>query len=209
MDIFGGMGGQETRSKDLIALIYAFSFAFKVISIICIMMEFRYRTTGTSLFPINLSFTGNPLLPCIFSITSAASRWTAGHLDFSGIPVDFRIMFTKPRVSKNKLLFSEVGNCKKSLFRVGLVLEYEINNFHYRSVFIGSAINIEDRNWFKEFKETELKTSGIVLVNKFSSSTTVNQGTSRLDLSDICSFKFHLQLKRIGLFLCSCNNKLR
>jgi hypothetical protein len=94
---------------------------------------------------------GNLLLLCIFSTASRASRWTAGHLDFSSLPVDFWIMFTKPRVSENELLFSEVGDCKKCLFGMGFVLEYEINNFHYSSVFIRDTIDIEDRDRFGKF----------------------------------------------------------
>jgi hypothetical protein len=185
------MGRQETRSKDLIAWIYAFTFVVKVIYVIRIMMEFRNRITGASLFPTNLSFMGNLLLLCIFSIASAASRWTVGHLDFSGLPVDLQIMFTKPRVSKSKLLFSKVGDCKKSLFRMGFVPEYEIDNFCYSSVFIRSTIDIEDRDRFGEFKEMKLGTFGIVSVNELSGCTTVYQGISRLDFSSICSFKFH------------------
>ena len=75
---------------------------------------------------MDLSFTGDLLLLSIFLTTSAAVRWTARHLDFSGFPVDFQIMITEPRVSENELLFSEVGDGKESLFRVGFVPEYEI-----------------------------------------------------------------------------------
>jgi hypothetical protein len=100
---------------------------------------------------MDLSFTGNPLSPCIFLTASTALRWTMGHLDFSGLPVDFWIMFTKPRVSENELLFSEVGDCKKCPFRMGFVPEYEINNFHYSSIFIRDTIDIEDRDRFGEF----------------------------------------------------------
>jgi hypothetical protein len=167
------MGRQETRSKGLIALIYAFTFVIKVIYVIHIMIEFRHKTTGASLLLIDLSFMGNPLLLCIFSTASTALRWTAGHLDFFGLPVDFQIMFTKPRVSENELLFSEVGDCKKCLFRMGFVPEYEINNLHYSSIFIRGTINIEDRNRFGEFKEMESETFAIVLVNELSGCTTV------------------------------------
>jgi hypothetical protein len=202
------MGRQETRSKDPITLFYAFTLIIKVIHVICIMMEFRYRTTGASLLLTDLSFTGNPLLPCIFSTAHTALRWTAGHLDFSGLPVDFRIMFTKPRVSENELLFSKVRDCKKSPFGMGFVLEYEIHNFYYSSIFIRSTINIEDRDRFGEFKEMESGTFGIVSVNELASCTTVYQGINRLNFSSIHSFKFHSQLKRIGLSLHSCNDKL-
>ena len=66
---------------------------------------------------------GNPLLSGILSTTSAAVRWTAEHLDFSGFPVDFQIMFMEQRVPENELLLSEVGDGKQSPFRVGFVLE--------------------------------------------------------------------------------------
>jgi hypothetical protein len=155
------------------------------------MMEFRYKTTGASLLLTDLSFTGNPLLLCIFLTASTASRWTAGHLNFSSLSVDFQIMFVKPRVSENELLFSKVKDCEKSLFRIGFVLEYEINNFCYSSIFIRGTINIEDRNRFGEFKEMESGTFGIVSVNELSSCITVYQGISRLDFSSIHSFKFH------------------
>ena len=95
---------------------------------------------------MDLSFMGNPLLLSIFSTTSATVRWTVRHLDFSGFLVDFQIMFTEPRVSKNEFLFSKVGDSKESMFKVGFVLEYEINNLHYGSTFIRGAINFEDRN---------------------------------------------------------------
>jgi hypothetical protein len=94
---------------------------------------------------------GNPFSLCIFSTASTASRWTIRHLDFSSLSVNFRIMFIKPRVSKNELLFSEVGDCKKCPFGMGFVPEYEIDNFHYSSVFISGTIHIEDRNRFGEF----------------------------------------------------------
>ena len=53
----------------------------------------------------------------------------------------------------------------------------------------------------------ELGTFGVVLVNKLSSCTTVYQHISRLDFSGLHSLKFHLQLKRIGLSLSSCNDE--
>ena len=108
-------------------------------------------------------------------------------------------------MSKNEHWFSEVGDSKESLFGVVFVLEEEINNFHYGSAFIRGAVNIEDRDGFREFKEMELGTFGIVLINKLSGCTTAYQSTSRLDFSGIHSFKFHLQLKRIGL---SCYDEL-
>ena len=87
------------------------------------MMEFGYWTTGTGLFPMDLSFTGNPLLPGIFLTTSAAPRWTMGHLDFSSFPINFQIVFMEPIVSEDELLFSKVGDGEKSTFRVVFVSE--------------------------------------------------------------------------------------
>ena len=43
-----------------------------------------------------------------------------------------------------------------------------------RSAFVRGAVDIEDRNGFGEFKETEPGTFGIVSVDKFSGSTTVH-----------------------------------
>jgi hypothetical protein len=91
---------------------------------------------------------------------------------------------------------------------MGFVLEYEIDNFYYSSIFIRGTINIEDRDRFGEFKETELGTFGIVSVNELSGCTTVYQGISRFDFSSIHSFKFYFQLKIIGLSLHSCNDEL-
>ena len=87
------------------------------------MMEFGYWTTGASLFPMDLSFTSNPLLLGILSTAGAAARQTVRHLDLSGFPVDFQIMFMEPRMSENELWFSKVGDSKKSLFGVVSVLE--------------------------------------------------------------------------------------
>jgi hypothetical protein len=64
---------------------------------------------------------------------------------------------------------------------MGFVLEYEINNFHYSSIFIRGTINIKDRDRLGELKETELGTFGIVLVNELSGCTTVYQGISRFN----------------------------
>ena len=117
---------------------------------------------------MDLSFMGNLLLPGIFLTSSAARRQTTGHLDFSGFPVDFWIMFTEPRVPESELLLSKVGDGKESPFRVRFAPEYEVNDLCYGSIFIRGAINIEDRDGFREFKETELGTFGIVSVNKLS-----------------------------------------
>jgi hypothetical protein len=77
-------------------------------------------------------------------------------------------MFMKPRVSKNELLFSKVGDCEKSPSGMGFVPGYKIDNFRYSSIFIWSTINIKDRDRFGEFKETESGTFGMVLVNELS-----------------------------------------
>src|ERR1700679_3304252 len=47
------------------------------------MMEFRHWTTGTSLFPTELSFIGKSLLTGFISATGTAMWWAAGHLNFS------------------------------------------------------------------------------------------------------------------------------
>ena len=52
-----------------------------------------------SLFPTELSFIGKSLLTGIISATGTATWWAAGHLNFSGFPINFRIMFTEPRMS--------------------------------------------------------------------------------------------------------------
>ena len=53
---------------------------------------------------------------------------------------------------EDELLLSEVGDSKESTFRVGFVLEYEVNDFCYRSTFIRSAINIADRTGLRELR---------------------------------------------------------
>jgi hypothetical protein len=98
------------------------------------MMKFRDRTTGTSFLPLYLSFVSNFLMAGIISATSTAMGQTARHFDFSSFPVDFQIVFTQPRVSQDKLLFSEVRDGKQSLFRVGFVSKYKIHDFSYGSV---------------------------------------------------------------------------
>jgi hypothetical protein len=178
-------------------LIYALFLSVGIFGVIRVMIEFRDRTTGTSLFPTDLSFVGNPLLASIFSAAGTAARRTTRHLDFSGFPIDFRIMFMEPRVSENEFLLSEVGDSEQSAFRVVFVPKHEINNFRYGSIFIGGAIDIEDRDGFGKFKETEAGTLSIVSINELSSCTTVHQSTSRLDFSSIRSLKLHFQFKRV------------
>ena len=58
--------------------------------------------------------------------------------------------------------------------------------------FTRGTINIEDRDGFREFEETELRALSIVPTNEPSGCTTVYQGTSRLDFSSICSLELHL-----------------
>ena len=68
---------------------------------------------------MDLSFTGNLLLPGILSTTGAAVRWAMRHLEFSNLPVNFQIVFMEPRMSEHELLPSEVRDRKESMFGVG------------------------------------------------------------------------------------------
>src|SRR5271168_3993210 len=95
-DIFLRTRRKNARCEDTVILVYKIS---AIVGIFCIMVEFRNRTTGTTFLPTDSSFVGNAFLTSFFSAASTALRWTSGHLGFSSSPIDFRVMFTKPRMS--------------------------------------------------------------------------------------------------------------
>src|SRR5271154_5999639 len=95
-DVFLRTRRKSTRCKDTIALVYKIS---AIVGIFRIMVEFRNRTTGTAFLSTDSSFVGNAFLTGLVSAAGTALRRTSRHLDFSGSPVNFRVMFTKPRMS--------------------------------------------------------------------------------------------------------------
>ena len=82
-----------------------------------------------------------------FSAFGATPRGTSRHFDFSFIPINFQIMFPKPRMSKYQFLFAQAGDTEDGMFRMIFVSEDETDSFGDRTRLIGSAIYIVDRNW--------------------------------------------------------------
>src|SRR5271168_2851981 len=95
-DIFLRTRRKNARCEDTVILVYKIS---AIVGIFRIMVEFRNRTAGTTFLSTDSSFVGNMFLTCLISAASTALRWISRHLDFSGSPVNFRVMFMKPGMS--------------------------------------------------------------------------------------------------------------
>jgi len=64
------------------------------------------------------------------------------HLDFSGLPIDLRVVVLEPGIAEDHALLSETGDGEECPFRVGLVVEDYIYYFRDLTCLVGEAIHI-------------------------------------------------------------------
>jgi hypothetical protein len=68
----------------------------------------------------------------------------AAHLDLAFLPVNLRVMFTKPREAQYDILFPEAGHCEHGLFQMVVISQYNVDNLCDATRFIQRPINIVD-----------------------------------------------------------------
>ena len=91
----------------------------------------------TDFYPPRFCFMGNPLLTEFISTSRTTIQRASGHLNFSFFPVNLRVVFVEPGVSKQEFLFTQVSDTKGGLFQVVLVMEEKTDCFCYQASFIG------------------------------------------------------------------------
>jgi hypothetical protein len=79
-------------------------------------------------------------------LTGLAMVWATTHFDFICLPVDFRVVFTKPGQPKDDILLAEASDCECHAFRVILVLKDSLPQFQNTACFIWGAVHIIDRD---------------------------------------------------------------
>ena len=91
-------------------------------------------------------------------------------------------MMLKPAMTEDNVLFSKASDSKQHTFRVTLITENDINHLADRSCFVGSTINIEDRNCSLESSGREARPSHEGFIHKAKTSgTRINEGVSGND----------------------------
>ena len=88
-------------------------------------------SNGADIYSPGFGFTGNPFLMEFVSAPRTTMRWAPGHLDFPFFPVNLGVVFTKPGVSKQEFLFSQIGDTEGGPLRMIFVTEKETDGFCY------------------------------------------------------------------------------
>ena len=88
-------------------------------------------SNGADLYSPGLCFMGNLFLTEVVSAARTTMQWASGHLDFPFFPVNLGVMFTKPGVSEQEFLFTQIGDTEGGLLRMIFVMEEEANGFRY------------------------------------------------------------------------------
>jgi len=91
--------------KDTISWFDQF-FSFFGLFLFRVCVEFWYRPIGDSFHPSDFSFPSNSFHSSFISTSGTALGLTSGYFDFSGHPINFWIVLSYPRLSKDKLLLA-------------------------------------------------------------------------------------------------------
>ena len=90
---------------------------------------------------------GNPLLMEFVLASRAAMWWASGHFNFPFFPIDLRVMFTEPGMSKQEFLLTQISDTEGGLLWMIFVMEKEANGFCYWTSFIGGSIHVVHWDW--------------------------------------------------------------
>ena len=99
-------------------------------------------------------------------------------------------MRLEPGKSKNKILFSEAQNCKKSVFCMCPILRDDINHFRYLACLL--------INWYGLGKLTDVEVVSFykTSVDKDASSFKVNQSLHREKLGCVSGLKYNKEVEK-------------
>jgi hypothetical protein len=99
--------------------------------------------TGANTFGL---LEGAPAFGIHLMLTDSAMVWAMTYFDFVHLPVDFRVVFTKPGQPKDDILLAEAGDHECHMFRVILVFKDGLPHFRNTACFIRGAIHIINRD---------------------------------------------------------------
>ena len=72
---------------------------------------------------------------------------TAGEFHLLGLPVDLRVMLSKPGVPEDDVPLAKARDREECSFGVSLVLQDEVDYLHHLACPVGRPIDVQHRDW--------------------------------------------------------------
>ena len=113
------------------------------------------------------------------------------HLDFSGLPIDLRVVVLEPGIAEDHALFSETGDGEECPFRVGLVMEDYIYHFGDLTCLIGEAIHIVHRYGTRDALGVNVFRSDEVSIYEVAHSSRVQKHLDGMHLAGVGGTDFY------------------